>query len=110
MDYVDALLIMEDSVEDSDTEVENSEDTENRQCNDDQQRTPSQAGQQLPPAWQSSEPPPEWCKCGNCRSMSQEIENVCCKERKCITEQARFQKVSLDADVTVLCKRNSNEF
>lgn len=29
MDYVDALLIMEDSVEDSDPEVEHSEDTEN---------------------------------------------------------------------------------
>ena len=73
-----------------------------RQCNDDQQRTPSQAGQQLPPAWRSSEPPREWCKCGHCRSMSQEIENVCCKERKCITEQARFQKVCLDADVLEL--------
>lgn len=106
MDYVDALLIMEDSAEDSDPEVEHSEDTENTQSNDDQQRTPSQAGLQLPPAWQSSEPPPEWCKCGNCRSMSQDIENVCCKKRKCITEQARFQKVCLDADVLELCIKN----
>lgn len=39
MDYVDALLIMEDSVEDSDTEVENSEDTENRQCNDEDRKS-----------------------------------------------------------------------
>lgn len=34
MDYVDALLIMEDSAEDSDPEVEHSEDTENTQSND----------------------------------------------------------------------------
>ena len=47
-----------------------------------------------------------WCKCGNCRRISQDIENVCCKKRRCIKEQARFQKVCLDADVLELCIKN----
>ena len=104
MDHIDALLLMEDSGEDSDTEVNNSEENyENTHDSDGPLTTPPEAGQQLPPAWRSAEPPPEWCKCGNCRIMSLEIENICCKKRKCVTENARFQKVCLDADVLELC-------
>ena len=107
MDHIDALLLMEDSGEDSDTEVNNLEaHIDNSHGSDGHHITPPGAGQQQPPAWRSSEPPPEWCKCGNCRNMSQEIENVCCKKRKCVTENARFQKVCLDADVLEMCIRN----
>ena len=28
---------------------------------------------------------PDWCVCGRCRPMSEEIENKCCKLKKCIT-------------------------
>ena len=47
-----------------------------------------------------------WCKCGKCRIMSKEIEIMCCKTRKCVTENSRFQKVCLDAHVLELCIKN----
>ena len=96
MDYVDSLLIMEDSDEEENGEQDNTEES-----------SAPEAGPQLPPpAWRSSDPVSAWCKCGNCRNMSQEIENVCCKKRKCVTDLPRFRKVCLDADVLELCIKN----
>ncbi|XP_068707627.1 uncharacterized protein [Montipora foliosa] len=107
MDYINTLLLMEDAVEDGDREVNNSEESNgNPHCSEGHQTTQPEAGQQLPPAWRTSEPPPQWCKCGSCRVMSQEIEIICCKKRKCVTEHARFKKVCLDADVLELCIKN----
>ena len=46
----------------------------------------------------NTEPVPEWCKCGHCRSMLQEIENRCCKSRDCVSRSRRFTKLCLDRD------------
>ena len=46
----------------------------------------------------SSEPVPEWCKCGHCRTMSQEVENRCCNSRDYVSLSARFRKLCLDPD------------
>ena len=52
---------------------------------------------------------PPWCICYNCRPMPLEVENKCCKQKKCITTSARFTKVCLDPDVLELCTRNMND-
>ena len=41
--------------------------------------------------------------------MSQEIENKCCKLKKCITLSSRFTKLCLDLDVLELCIKNSSD-
>ena len=56
-----------------------------------------------------SEPQPEWCVCGNCQPMTQEIENKCCKHKKCVTESRRFQKLCLDPEVLELCIKNRSD-
>jgi hypothetical protein len=38
--------------------------------------------------------------------MPQEVENKCCKLKKCITLTSRFTKLCLDPDVLELCIRN----
>ena len=40
-----------------------------------------------------------WCKCGKCRTMDQPIENLCCKQRPCITTTEFFELVVLDNNV-----------
>ena len=52
---------------------------------------------------------PEWCVCSYCRPMPQDIENKCCKLKKCITLSSRFSKVCLDPDVLELCIRNTSD-
>ena len=41
------------------------------------------------------EPIPEWCKCGNCCTMPQTIENKCCGCKKCVTNTRRFRNYVL---------------
>ena len=53
-----------------------------------------------------SEPSPPWCKCGRCNEMPRAIENKCCKCKKCVTSQRRFQKICLDPEVLELCIKN----
>ena len=55
----------------------------------------------------SPEPVPEWCKCGQCRTMPQEIEDKCCKERSCVSLSRRFQKLCLDTEYLQLSIRNA---
>ena len=50
---------------------------------------------------------PDWCVCGKCHPMPHEIENKCCKLKKCITLSSRFTKLSQDPDVLELCIKNS---
>ena len=57
----------------------------------------------------SCRPVPDWCKCGKCRPMPQEVENKCCKQKKCITQTSRFAKLCLDPDVLELCIRNTSD-
>ena len=37
-----------------------------------------------------------WCRCGRCRAMPLEIENVCCRKRPYVTAQDFFQSAVLD--------------
>ncbi|CAH3121810.1 unnamed protein product, partial [Porites lobata] len=57
----------------------------------------------------SSEPVPEWCKCGHCRRMSQEVENRCCNSRDCVSLSARFRKLCLDPDYLQLSIKCSGD-
>ena len=52
------------------------------------------------------DPPPlqqdnqlQWCKCGKCRPMPLPIENLCCKQRPCITTIDTFESIVLDSNV-----------
>ena len=56
-----------------------------------------------------SEPVPEWCKCGHCRRMSQEVENRCCSSRDCVSLSARFRKLCLDPDYLQLSIKCSGD-
>ena len=40
-----------------------------------------------------------WCKCGRCRPMPTPQENVCCKQRPCITTVDIFRTNVLNTDV-----------
>ena len=88
MDYIETLLIMEDDLVEKDESEPMGEFGE-----------------------QSSEPAesPEWCKCGKCRPMPQEVENKCCSLKKCITVTSRFVKLCLDPDVLELCICNTGD-
>ena len=57
----------------------------------------------------SSEPVPEWCKCGHCRRMSPEVENRCCNSRDCVLLSARFRKLCLDPDYLQLSIKCSGD-
>ena len=51
-----------------------------------------------PPEDTNSQPLP-WCKCGRCRPMPTHRENVCCKQRLCITTIDIFTTNLLNTDV-----------
>ncbi|KAK3741583.1 hypothetical protein QZH41_012531 [Actinostola sp. cb2023] len=46
-----------------------------------------------------------WCVCHVCRPMDQEMENVCCKKRTCVTSYAMFNNICLDREVLNLAIR-----
>ena len=52
---------------------------------------------------------PDWCVCGKCHPMPQEVENKCCKFKKCITLSSPFAKLCLDPDVVELCIRSTGD-
>lgn len=49
---------------------------------------------------------PEWCKCGHCYTMPQDIENKCCRHKNCVTLTRRFRKLCLDPEYLQLSARN----
>ena len=57
----------------------------------------------------SSEPVPDWCKCGQCRTVPQEIENKCCNMRSRVSLSRRFQKLCLDSEYLQRNIRNTCE-
>ena len=57
----------------------------------------SVAIQPTPPIPQQRQGPvPEWCVCGNCRTMPLEAEKVCCRKKNCDAKKPRFKKLCLD--------------
>lgn len=54
-------------------------------------------GPSEPPAGNSNTLP--WCKCGRCRPMPTPAENVCCKNRPCITTADIFHNIVLNRDI-----------
>ena len=97
MDYVDSLLIMEDDTDEEPTPMDSGPDNVPL-------RLPHPT---TPPHQPDSEPVPEWCVCNHCQVMSQEIENICCKKKECVTTKHRSMKLCIDPDVLELCIKNN---
>ena len=96
MDFMQGLLILQDDLDEG-----------REQDESDVTPTPSTS---IDLAWSSNagtpDPAPspsnnaiQWCKCGVCQIMPQEIENKCCGLRLCVTTHTRFSKLCLDPDV-----------
>ena len=99
MDYVDSLLLLE-------PEDENGSDQEpNLDANTSPVRVPQPSRQSI-----DQEPVPEWCKCMNCRTMPQEVENKCCGRRNCVSQGRRFRKLCLDAEYYNFVQRTEQTF
>ena len=99
MDYIHTLLIMEDDLDEPSLDVLSLE------CNSNTTTVnvspaPVPSGGQLVV---------DWCVCGNCRPMPQEIENKSCRLKDCIATTDRLAKLCLDQDVLQLCVRNMGE-
>lgn len=109
MDYIDFLLLMEDDIDESENNGELSP-SSTEQPHD----QPSAQGSGYSQNSGADPDPtttnvPDWCVCGWCQPMPQEIENKCCKLKKCITLSSRFSKLCLDLDVLELCIRNTGD-
>ncbi|CAH3142665.1 unnamed protein product, partial [Porites lobata] len=117
MDYIDMLLIQEDPEdENNDAALPSSLSLSPQKSSDSSISGTSTSGgpssfRPLPTASmaRSSEPVPEWCKCGHCRRMSQEVENRCCNSRDCVSLSARFRKLCLDPDYLQLSRKCSGD-
>ena len=116
MDYIHTLLIMEDDLDDDEDDGKNMDafndpgtsqhplyqDNKHLDCKNSPSEPPSAGSELLATV-------PEWCKCGRCQQMPQDIENKCCKQKQCITYSSRFSKLCLDPDVLELCIRNASD-
>ena len=45
---------------------------------------------------------PEWCKCGVCRPLNSEEENICCGKKLCVTSYQMFKQCIINRDVLEL--------
>lgn len=112
MDYIDTLLIMEDDLDDdSDGEsIHNFGEPSEMQTSQTAQHGATESQSNVNP---TQAPPygtfPDWCKCGKCQPMPQDVENKCCKQKNCITNSPRFSKLCLDPDVLQLCIRSTSD-
>ena len=106
MDYIDTLLIMEDDLDDDQEDCDLGEFGESSTTGDDNNNPPERGSSREPTEESTNNSTPDWCVCGRCRPMPQEVENKCCKLKKCITLTSRFTKLCLDPDVLELCIRN----
>ena len=50
-----------------------------------------------------------WCICGRCRHMPLEVENICCRQRICITREEFFQSAVLDMGVLSIAIVNRSD-
>ena len=102
MEFVESLLLLEDE-EDNETNIRSQAQGSKTSSEQTDASTSTGAGSSVN---NDSGARPEWCKCGNCKPMPREIENKCCGSRICVTEQQRFSKLCLDAEVLQLCIMN----
>ncbi|CAB3989773.1 P2X purinoceptor 7-like, partial [Paramuricea clavata] len=108
MDYIDTLMIMEDDLDEDDQDAERlatfGESSNDNPLNSgtDPSQSPSHPQDPNPTPEPTLESVPDWCTCGKCRPMPQEVENKCCMQKKCITSTSRFAKLCLDPDVLEL--------
>lgn len=51
---------------------------------------------------QPDEDVPDWCKCGICRKMKDEEENLCCGRKLCVTSYQMFGQCIINRDVLEL--------
>ena len=117
MEFIDMLLIMEDPDESSDESsvapLATPLDPSTSGSSSADQPTPLASGAVVPRPTSTmenlSEPVPDWCKCGQCRTMPQEIENKCCNQRSCVSLCRRFQKLCLDPEYLQPSIRNTND-
>ena len=114
MDYIDTLLIMEDDLDEDDETLGEFGEPSNENISSpvmNSSQSPSHSRSQDPNPMPDPRPTsaPDWCKCGKCRPMPQEVENKCCKQTKCITNSSRFAKLCIDPDVLELCIRNTSD-
>ena len=117
MDYIDTLLIMEDDLDEDDQDAErlgefgesSHDNSLNSGTDPSQSQSPSQPQNPNPTPEPTPESVPDWCTCGKCRPMPLQVENKCCKQKKCITLTSRFSKLCLDPDVLELCIYNGSD-
>ncbi|CAH3116508.1 unnamed protein product, partial [Porites lobata] len=112
MDYIDMLLIQEDPEDENDDAALPSSLSLSPQNISGTSTSGGPSSFRPPPTAsmaRSSEPVPEWCKCGHCRRMSQEVENRCCNSRDCVSLSARFRKLCLDPDYLQLSIKCSGD-
>ena len=113
MDFIETLLIMEDDLDEGEDLGDDwHEIHDDGQPSIQQPESSNQGSSTQNPTLQhdsSARSGPEWCVCGRCQPMPQEIENKCCKLKNCITHSARFSKLCLDLDVLELCIRNTGD-
>ena len=111
MDYIDMLLIMEDDLDEDERLGGFGEPSNENPLG--QGMNPSQSPSQSQDLNPTPDPipasVPDWCKCGKCRPMAQEVENKCCRQKKCLTTTSRFSKLCLNPDVLELCIRNTSD-
>ena len=115
MDYIDSLLIMKDDLDEDQEDLSGDFGQSLTDPSDIPQAgsgsTAQDSSNRGPDEVQDSAASgvPDWCVCGKCRPMPQEIENKCCKLKKCVTSSSRFSKLCLDQDVLELCIRNTSD-
>ena len=56
-----------------------------------------------PPQGSNSNGGPHWCVCSKCRLMPHPAENVCYRNRTCVTTTEVFRQVVLDPHVLAVC-------
>lgn len=108
MDYIDTLLIMEDDLDEVEDLGEFCQ-LSTEQPTSTTGRLMTQDSENQDQAMASVSGIPDWCVCGRCRPMPQEVENKCFNLKTCITLSPRFTKLCLDPDVVELCIKNTGD-
>ena len=117
MDYIETLLITEDDLDEDENFGEFSNTATNQATglalagSEPSNQGPIPSNTQNPDDVEDSASGavPDWCVCGKCHPMPQEVENKCCKLKKCITLSSRFAKLSMYPDVVELCIKSTGD-